>query len=377
MTPAEPARPLRVLLATPYGENGMGGIDRLNDAIIDNFERGGFNLSCERLVTRGKGSLWAAQAVFAGALARFITLAAARQVDLLHIHLSVRGSSYRKTALARCARAMNVPYVIHLHGTEFGEFWMGANAVLRGELERMFDGSAAVIVLGDYWARVVGSLRAGVRDRLVILPNATASVEVSAPPSVEGLRIAFLGQLGRRKGSADLVHALSRLSPDDCWSAIVAGDGEIAETRQLVQACGLDTRVSVPGWISAEERARLLAASDVLVLPSYAENLPMVVLEAFAHGLPVIATPVGAIPEVITPGRNGLLVEPGDIPRLAAAIEQLMHAPILRQEMGKQARQDHAAKFEITRYLDRLAAIWSAAATGARHHAKELNAHHS
>ena len=129
----------------------------------------------------------------------------------------------------------------------------------------------------------------------------------------------------------------------------------------MLPALGLDQRVSVPGWISTAQRAELLDSSAMLVLPSYAENLPMVILEAFAHGVPVVATPVGAIPEVVIDGRNGRLVSPGDVEGLASAIAGLLQDPALRARMGSAARLDHAEKYEIGRYVQRLAAVWGEA----------------
>ena len=374
------ARPLRVLLATPYGQDGMGGIDRLNDAIVDGFNNDAAlpGIRCERLVTRGKGSLWTAQAVFAAALARLTMLAARGEVDLLHIHLSVRGSSYRKAVLARLARALSVPYVVHLHGTDYKEFWESTHPMLRSELSRMIAGCARFIVLGDFWARVMRDLQPGFGRKIVVLPNATAAAptpqETRDPATPQ---ITFLGQLGQRKGSADLLQALSTLQHLPGWTATLAGDGPIAETRQLVRQLGLDGRVRVPGWVGTAERTSLLQVSDMLVLPSYAENLPMVILEAFAHGVPVISTPVGAIPEVVSPEHNGLLVKPGDVKGLASAIERLLLDASLRQRMADAARHDHAEKFEMNGYLHRLSDLWYAALaeTSPRH--RELNAHPS
>lgn len=362
---APSARPaLRVLLATPYGEDGMGGIDRLNDAIMRGFgDDPSLGMSCRRLVTRGKGSLWAAQAVFAAALLQLGGAALRREVDLLHIHLSVRGSSYRKSVLARAARLLGIPYVVHLHGTDYLEFYRGANRHLRSEIDRMLQGSVRIIVLGRYWAEVVSDIAPSAADRIVILPNATATVPRSAERPTSGpVRIVFLGQLGQRKGSADLLKALAELQDLPGWHATLAGDGAVDETRHLANSLGLSDRVSIPGWLSTPDCRALLAGGDVLVLPSYAENLPMVVLEAFAHGVPVITTPVGAIPEVVEPGRNGLLVTPGDITGLAAAIRQVVDDPELRHRMGEAARRDHATKFEIGRYLVRLSEIWRDAA---------------
>ena len=353
--------PLSVLLATPYGQDGMGGIDRLNDAIVDGIaHRPELGVRCRRLVTRGKGSLWAAQGIFAAALLQLAYAAARGDVDLLHIHLSVRGSSYRKAVLAKLARMLGVPYVVHLHGTDYKEFWQQTNSYLRAELARMFGGSAAILVLGAYWAKVVAELQPSTISKIVVLPNATASAGVRPlrETAGSGVRITFLGQLGQRKGSADLLAALVSLSQLPGWTATLAGDGPVAETRKQVESAGLSARVHVPGWISTAQRAALLNQTDMLVLPSYAENLPMVVLEAFAHGVPVISTPVGAIPEVVLPERNGLLVEPGDVTALATAIRRLIEAPDLRMRMGEAARQDHSAKFEMNRYLLRLSELW-------------------
>jgi glycosyltransferase involved in cell wall biosynthesis len=358
-------QPLTVLLATPYGQDGMGGIDRLNDAIVEGIaSQPELGVRCRRLVTRGKGSLWAAQGIFAAALFKLAYAAARGDVSLLHIHLSVRGSSYRKAVLAKLARLLRVPYVVHLHGTDYKEFWYQTNGLLRAELGRMFDGSNGILVLGTYWAGVVGELQPSAISKIAILPNATAAVRRSPEreATASDVRITFLGQLGRRKGSADLLDALASLRDVPGWTVTLAGDGPIVETRKQVQSLGLEGRVHVPGWISTTDRTALLEQTDMLVLPSYAENLPMVILEAFAHGVPVISTPVGAIPEVVIPERNGLLVDPGDVPALAAAIRRLIEEPALRRAMGRAALQDHAAKFEMNRYLSRLSAWWIAVA---------------
>lgn len=358
-------KPLRVLIATPYGEGGMGGIDRLNDAIVDGMaSHPELGIVCKRLVTRGKAGLLLAQFVFAVSLLKLGIASILTRVDLLHIHLSVRGSSCRKAVLAKAARFVRVPYVVHLHGTDYREFWAGTNVALRGAIDSMFLHSAKIIVLGNFWADVVRDRLPSVQDKIVVLPNATARasnprLERSAS---EGVRITFLGQLGSRKGSADLINALADLAHLDNWSATLAGDGAVTETRAQASGLGLQSRILIPGWLGIEERTTLLCATDILVLPSYAENLPMVVLEAFAHGIPVISTPVGAIPEVVIPGRNGLLVTPGDVGALAAAIRRLIDDADLRLRMGEAAREDHARRFELDQYLVRLEETWRDAA---------------
>lgn len=363
MTQAQTSEALRVLVATPYGRDGMGGIDRLNDSIFEILEaEPGEMLELDRLVTRGKGSLLQAPFVFAAAMARFVWLAARGRVDVLHIHISGHGSSYRKAILGHTARLMGVPYTLHLHGVNYREFWAGSNAVFRSLLDAAYRNSARVIVLGAFWADVI---KERVSDaRVTILPNATPAVAPYEKPHKPdgGVQITFLGQLGSRKGSPQLIEALSRLKDHASWTAVLAGDGEIEQTKSLIAQHDLSDRIEVPGWIGVEKRASVMQTSDVLVLPSFAENLPMVILEAFSHGIPVIATPVGAIPEVIIDGENGLLVEPGDVDGLTEAIKTVIEQPELRAKMGAKARQDHGERFELGGYARQLAGIWRACA---------------
>lgn len=356
---------VNILVATPYGKNGKGGIDRLNDSILAEVEaRPELGLACRQLVTRGKGGLAAAQAVFAAALARLAAMASAGRVDLVHIHLSVRGSTCRKAIVARASRALSTPYVLQLHGTDYGEFWDDVRPWARREIDTMFRYASGIVVLGDFWAKVVLDRLPDVADRVFVLKNATKAACGGARRQVSGapLRIVFLGQLGRRKGSADVLAALLRLKDVDGWTATLAGDGAVEEARELARSSGLSSRVDVPGWLELAARDELLRESDVLVLPSRAENLPMVILEAFAHGVPVVSTPVGAIPEVVEHGRNGLLVAPGDVSALAEALRRFIDDPSLARRMGEAARADHAKHYDLSSYVERLAAVWRAAA---------------
>ena len=145
-------------------------------------------------------------------------------------------------------------------------------------------------------------------------------------------------------------------------SATIAGSGEIQQTREQARRLGIVDRVELPGWLGPSETAALLQRTDILALPSFVESLPMVVIEAFAYGVAVVATPVGAVPEVIAHDRNGLLVPVGDVEALADALNQLLEDGALRRRLGDAARRDHAERYEINNYITRLASIWRKAA---------------
>ena len=100
-------------------------------------------------------------------------------------------------------------------------------------------------------------------------------------------------------------------------------------------------------------------ATDILVLPSFSENLPMSVIEALAHGVAVICAPVGALPDIIEHERTGLIVEPGDVEELASALSRLTEDPDLRRRLGEGGKALHRTRLDIDVCAERLVAIWT------------------
>jgi glycosyltransferase involved in cell wall biosynthesis len=164
--------------------------------------------------------------------------------------------------------------------------------------------------------------------------------------------------LGEMKGTPQLVGALALLRDRADWTATLAGHGDVTGTRAKLLRLQIADRVSVPGWLAPAAAADLLRRTDILVQPSFIDNLPMTILEAFAWGIPVVATPVGVVPDVVVQNVNGLLVPAGDVRALADALAELIDDPALRQRLGAAARRDHAARYEMNGYLSRLAEIW-------------------
>jgi glycosyltransferase involved in cell wall biosynthesis len=357
---------MQVLIATPFGEGQRGGIDRLMDLMIDTLrQRPELQVQTRRLVTRGPGRLAGAPFTFARALAELYGAKRRGEVDVLHINLAAGGSAYRKAILGRAARSLGIPYIVHLHGSRFDKFWPTASEYWARAVDRLFMESAETVVLGRFWEDLIVSRLPGVKSKVTILPNATAPADAAhgggGAPDVR-VHVAFMGELGARKGTPQLVEALGRLAPRSDWRATIAGNGDVEQTRARVRELGIADRVAIPGWLDGAGVNAVLGKTDVFVLPSFAENLPMAILEAFARGIAVVATPVGAVPEVVDHGRNGFIVRTGDIGDLAAALERLIADGDLRRRLGANARQDHAQRFEIGGYLSEMATIWRRAA---------------
>jgi glycosyltransferase involved in cell wall biosynthesis len=352
--------PLRIFVATPNGLGGRGGIDRMNDMLIEVMSASPeLNVVVERLVTRGNGSIVFAPIVLARALLRLWWAARQQKVDVVHVCLSLKGSAYRKVVVAWFARYCGVPYVVHLHGGGFEYFWLTAGARLRRAVDRMFIDSDKIVVLGRYWVDVLAGWLPQTRGNIEVFANATHSATLANEPAGDRrVRLTFLGELGRRKGTPQLMEALGRLADRDDWTATLAGNGDVTETRASARRLAIADRVNIPGWLDAEATDRVLRRSDILVLPTFIENLPMIILEAFACGVPVITTPVAAITEVVEHERNGLLVPVGDIDALVAALRRLIEDAELRQRLGRAARQDHARAYDIRDYAARLVKLW-------------------
>jgi glycosyltransferase involved in cell wall biosynthesis len=356
---------LRLMVATTFGQHGPGGIDRLTDLIIDTIDqRGDLGVKAVRLVTRGQKNIYWALVVFAQALVRFGIAASRGEVDLIHLQLAWRGSAYRKLIIAAVARYFGVPYIVYLHAGQFDQFWSTRGTYLRRRINRLFVDSAAIIVLGDYGARVILNRLPTLQHKITILPNASTSPSQLNPGRSESerIRISFLGRLEPEKGVPQLVDALGKLACRADWTATLAGSGALQQTRDQAQRLGIADRVDFPGWLDPPETAALLQQTDILALPSFIETLPMAIIEAFAYGIPVVATPVGAIPEVVAHGRNGLLVPVGHVEALANALSQLLDNGALRRSLGDAARRDHAERYEINTYITRLVSIWQKAA---------------
>jgi glycosyltransferase involved in cell wall biosynthesis len=354
-------RPIHVLIATPRGENGTGGIDRMTDVVRHYLrDHPDANFKVRFVVTRGPGRLVFWPFYLFRSLVTLLLLRVRNQVDVVHINISQRGSAIRKVTLAYAARVLGVPYILHLHGSEFRQYWESTSPSFSIRLQRAFSNSAMTLVLGSAWSTYIR--RKIPQGRIEILPNATWAPLHGRDhtPHGEAPRILFLGRIGARKGVPELIKALGLLDRSLAWRATIAGDGDVEGARAQVVAEDIGDRTSVTGWAGPDEVNRLLAGSDILVLPSHDENLPLSVIEGMGFGLAVVTTPVGAVPDIIIDGETGLLTPPGDPTSLAMALTRVVSDASLRARLGAAARDFHAVKLNVETYIDQLKRFWRA-----------------
>ena len=171
-------------------------------------------------------------------------------------------------------------------------------------------------------------------------PDLAALPRLRRRPNGDTRTILFLGHLYREKGIFELVDAFAELASErEDVRLVVAGEGSAARAlRRHVEAAGLDGLVTLPGWVGPAEKVRLLQHAACLVLPSYHEGLPLVVLEAMTAGVPVVASAVGGIPEVARHELEALLVEPRDVASLRQALERILDDEELAALLVRAAR---------------------------------------
>jgi glycosyltransferase involved in cell wall biosynthesis len=178
------------------------------------------------------------------------------------------------------------------------------------------------------------------------------------PPQVR--RLVCVGRLAEEKGQLLLVEAARVLAERGAdFELVLAGDGELRSAVEAqIARCGLVSRVRITGWISSDAVREEILAARALVLPSFAEGLPVVIMEAMALRRPVIGTYVAGIPELVRPGEHGWLVPAGDVDALAQAMQDCLDAPVdTLARMGEAARATVLARHDVDKAAGMLVAL--------------------
>jgi glycosyltransferase involved in cell wall biosynthesis len=288
----------------------------------------------------------------------------AHRRPILHIHIAANSSTWRKWIIVRVGRLLGLPYIVHLHDPVYPAFYNRQPQWVRSGIRALFTNAAGIVALGTPAATAISELFGIPGERIDIIPNGvpgpSALVRDDETARTTPPHILFLGQLQRRKGVHDLIDALARPEVSELrWRATVAGGGpEQAGFEAQAVERGVRDRITFPGWLPLDGINALLEAADILVLPSYAEEMAMSVLEGMAFGLCVVCTPVGALAEVVENNVSALVTAPGDVEGLAKALATCIADPALRRRLGDEARRTYLGRFNVADYPERIAAIY-------------------
>jgi glycosyltransferase involved in cell wall biosynthesis len=258
-----------------------------------------------------------------------------RPPDVVHVHSSHWHSFYQSSwYVLFAALVWRRPVILHVHGSSFDEFLETDSRPVRLLQSAVFRAADVVVALSDSWAELI-ERRVDPR-KVVVLHNAVDISEYDPSFSVSPVRLSFVSNHIERKGVKELVDAVDELAEEMPIEVTIAGKGP---QSHLVEDLA-DTRPGVEyvGFVSEERKCEILDESSVYILPTYAEGVPIAILEAMAGGNAIVSTGVGGIPSVVDED-NGVLVEPGDADALADALRSLLADPDRISLMAEESRR--------------------------------------
>jgi len=304
-----------------------------------------------------------------GKLREFRAKLHAHPVDLVHVKTSSGINFYQNSLYALVAQMSGFQVLLQIHCGKFETFYENSGTFAKAWIRGCLGRANRVAVLSRIWQHKIGCIAP--QAKITIVPNGLAEAEI-ATLSEDRYRVTtqvlFLGtgdeELDLEKGLADLVAVIPEVTASDSrvrW--VLAGLGnprgvEQALRKQFLATGASGNAVRCMGIVTGEERIALLQQSGVLVLPSYFENLPNILLEAMAAGMGIVASSVGAVPEMLEEGKGGLLVAPGDRSGLARALVRLLASPATILDQGQHNRRTLKGEYTMSVVEERLELIY-------------------
>ncbi len=291
-------------------------------------------------------------------LGRLRDLISVHKPDLVH----AQGTDIAGYLAVRCG----LPSVVTVHGllAECARYQSDLLARMRASFAAAVTERDTVrratdlIAISPYVTRYYGREIGG---RVHDVPNAVAPAyfEVSRKP--EAGRLLYAGRIANGKGLSELIQAFARTSSSTANLVLAGAMPDAAFGRELceeIERLGLTKRVTLAGLLDESQLINEFARSQALILPSHQETAPMVVQQAMAAGLPVVATRVGGIPDQIDHGSTGLLFDAGDASSLAKHIKRIFNEPDWVERMGVSARGLAHTRYRASRVASDTVAIY-------------------
>lgn len=279
--------------------------------------------------------------------------------DVVHVNVASDNSFRRKTLFINKAAKAGKKIIIHQHGGDFKTFYYEQNNDNgRKNIADILGKADKLIVLSEGWKEFFGEIL-GQDNRITVLNNAILiPAEEDVLTKVYGeSKILFLGRICKDKGISELIETFDTLSKEFPGIHLYFGGiYEDEEYRNLIDKHS-DTMTYL-GWINGETKREYLKKCDILVLPSYYEGFPVSVVEGMAYGCAVVATRVGAIPEIIEDGVDGILIEPRDKISLAEGLRELLTDQWNLEKIGREARLKASKNYNITDTINELIKIY-------------------
>ncbi|MBC1280907.1 glycosyltransferase family 4 protein [Nostoc sp. UCD121] len=275
--------------------------------------------------------------------------------DIVHAHSSKAGLVAR---LASCK--YQVPVVFTAHGWGFSS----GNPLIRRWIALLSEKLAAplakkIICVSESDRQLALSLGVGNQNSLVTVRYGISNINTPIPianPAKDLPRLIMVARFNEQKDQYTLLKAIAQLSNYPIHLDLVGSGSSLEACKTLAQSLGIADQVSFLG--DRTDVPNLLAQSQIFILSTHYEGLPISILEAMRAGLPIIATSVNGIPEEVVHGKTGFLVPRQDVQALADALKTLIQSPETRQRMGEAGRQKFLQEFTVEQMINETRTIY-------------------
>ena len=329
---------------------GLGGISR----VVSLWKKAGFFASnnIKYLSTTdefGKGRLWSLIICF------FHFLFKLPETKIIYIHTASFNSFYRKSIFLFLAFLFKKKVILHIHPVYFFDFISGFNGPRKYLFKKLLLKIRAFIVLTPKMQQRLREFFPDVQS--FILPNPIDLVDMRCNEEEKRFpkRLLFLGWYVKGKGIYELVDAIKILQEKKVDVMLdFYGTKNIDQLRNYVKIQCLEKCVYVHDWIDDNKKREVLCRCTALVLPSYTEGIPNVILEAMATKTPIIATSVGGIKEILHNMQNAIIVKVGDANDLAKKIEFVIKNPAICKQLANRAYSDVVRNHNLEDIVEKL-----------------------
>lgn len=288
--------------------------------------------------------------------------------DIVHFPVTSYWNMEKSILFLLTARIMGVKKVVgHLHGGAFEHFWNSCSPLRRKIAHSVLSRLDAFIVLSKHWEVVATSALKINRNKVFEVNNPiereleNSFRNFTRKYSSEKILITSISNLNKSKGILSSIRALGKLQEDYRYD-IVGKETEKGFEERLardINEGGLGNKVKIAGEKYGIDKIILLKEADIYLLPSHIENFPLAVIEAACAAIPIITTPVGALPEFFTHMENIYYVEPGNVEEIRDAVEFMIHNRGERERLGKAARQVFLRKLAREKIMEQLDRVYT------------------
>jgi glycosyltransferase involved in cell wall biosynthesis len=245
---------------------------------------------------------------------------------LVHIHTTDYFQFWENYLHIIISKIFRKKIILHIHATSFPEFYENSGRFAKSLIENGFSLIDTVVLLSKnqkiFFEKIISEEKIEILPNFVNMGFFNPEINNSSKNNSGSIDVVFIGgEESKRKGIYDVIKSISLVIKDvENINFVFIGRCNTDKVLNLIKKGSLDKFVSFKGYLSEEEKRIILSKSEIFVLPSYAEGLPIAILEAMSSGLAIISTKVGSIPETIKEGVNGYLISPGDYEELSKKI---------------------------------------------------------